>query len=131
MKIELLPVLESSGYSFGQNKTYHYNGNKFSQPIDTGVELEAYSDDETERVCSSYTKDIREVTWMNNPTEQTKSVQVAYLLNVSLSPISWSLLAHEILEQYGTLSEIAFEYSFCCLLFSVPAYAERSKVSPP
>jgi hypothetical protein len=125
------PVLESSSYSYGQNKTYYYIGNKFSQPIDTGVELEGYSDHGTERVCSSYTKDIREVTWMNRPEEQTKSVQVAYLLNVSLSPICWSLLANETLEQYGNLSEIEFEYSFCCLLFLVPAYAERTKVSRP
>jgi hypothetical protein len=99
LKVEIRPVLESTSNSYdsdetSEDETYYHIGHKFTQPVDTCVEVE-----ECEGigcVYEAYTKDVRAVTWMNVPKDQTKSVQLAYLA-VSLSPEFGSLLADEIL----------------------------------
>jgi hypothetical protein len=86
LEVDIRPVLQgvTLPYDSDDGEEY-YIGNNFTQPTKIWSQLNEEYEYGIERIYSDYTKYVREVTWMNRPTECTKSVQLAYQ-TVSLSP---------------------------------------------
>ncbi|KAH7381399.1 hypothetical protein DE146DRAFT_773172 [Phaeosphaeria sp. MPI-PUGE-AT-0046c] len=88
--------------------THYHIGESFTEPYSTDCELGQY--DTIHDVYNAYTNVHREVTWVNQPVDENKSMQFLFM-------------------RYGNQSETDFEYSYCALLFEIPPFSKRLKLA--